>query len=160
MEARPAWVRHGLVYGGVAAVATLVVNGVSQVMRSSDFCHPGSAAGVLPYLSFALFVVITALAGRATVKAGQPVGAGALAGLVAAGVSGLAGIALLLVSLGNVDRALQCAQAQTSSPLPSADTFRLFSILFTLIAIGIGLGIGATAGAIGGLRAGARAQTS
>ena len=159
MSTQPAWLRNGLTYGAVAAVVTLVVNLGGRAARGSDLCHPG-AAGSLPYLGFGLFVIVAALAGRGTVKAGQSISAGALAGLVVGCVSAMAGVILLLLALGDVNQALQCAQAQTSSPVPSADVFRVVAIIASLIAIAAGVGTGAGAGAIGGLTAGVREQSS
>ncbi len=159
MSTQPAWLRNGLTYGAVAAVVTLVVNLGGRAARGSDLCHPG-AAGWLPYLGFGLFVIVAALAGRATVKAGQSISAGAMAGLVVGCVSAIAGVILLLLALGDVSQALQCAQAQTSAPVPSADVFRVVAIIASLIAIAAGVGIGAGGGAIGGLTARVREQTS
>jgi hypothetical protein len=159
MSTQPAWLRHGLTYGAVAAVATLVVNVGGRALRGSDLCHPG-AAGSLPYLGFALFVLVAALAGRATVKAGQPNSAAAMAGLVVGAVSAIAGVILLLLALGDVNQAVQCAQAQTSASVPPVDVFRTVAIIASLIAIAAGVGIGAAAGVIGGLTAGLREQTS
>lgn len=159
MSTQPVWLRTGLTYGAVAAFVTLVVNLGGRAMRGSDLCHPG-AAGSLPYLGFGLFVIVAALAGRATVKAGQSISAGAMAGLVVGSVSALAGVILLLLALGDVNQALQCAQAQTSSPVPSAEVFRTVTVIASLIAIAAGVGIGAGVGAIGGLTAGVREQSS
>jgi hypothetical protein len=159
MTTQPAWLRNGLTYGAAAAVVTLVVNVGARVARGSDLCHPG-AAGSLPYLGFALFVIVAALAGRATVKAGQPKSAAALTGLVVGAVSGIAGVILLWLALGDVHQMVQCAQAQTSAPVPSVDVFRTVAIIASLIAIAAGVGIGAAAGVIGGLTAGVREQTS
>jgi hypothetical protein len=156
---QPIWLRHGLTYGAVAAVVTLVVNIGGRVLRGSDLCHPG-AAGSLPYLGFALFVIVAALAGRATVKAGQRNSAAAMAGLVVGAVSAIAGVILLVLALGDVNQMVQCAQAQTSAPVPSADVFRTVAIVASLVAIAAGVGIGAAAGAIGGLTAGVREETS
>lgn len=159
MSTQPAWLRNGLTYGAVAAVVTLVVNLGGRALRGSDLCHPG-AAGSLPYLGFGLFMIVAALAGRATARAGQSNSAAAMAGLVVGAVSAIAGVILLLLALGDVNQAVQCTQAQTSAPVPTADIFRMVAIVASLIAIAAGVGIGAAAGAIGGLTAGVREQTS
>jgi hypothetical protein len=111
-------------------------------------------------MGFALFVIVAALAGRATVKAGQRNSAAAMAGLLVGAVSAIAGVILLVLALGDVNQMVQCAQAQTSAPVPSADVFRTVAIVASLVAIAAGVGIGAAAGAIGGLTAGVREETS
>jgi hypothetical protein len=159
VSTQPVWLRNGLTYGAVAAVATLVVNMGGRVLRGSDLCHPG-AAGSLPYLGFALFVIVAALAGRATVKAGQPNSGAAMAGLVVGAVAAVAGVILLVLALGDVNQMVQCAKSQTSAPVPSADVFRTVAIIASLVAIAAGVGIGAAAGVIGGLTAGGREEIS
>lgn len=159
MTAQPAWLRNGLTYGVIAVIVTLVVNLAGRGLRGSDFCNPG-VAGSLPFAGFGLFVIVAALAGRATVQAGQPISAAALAGLVVGAVSAIAGLLLLLLALGDVDKAVQCARAQTSAAMPSADVFRAISAISSLVAIAIGIGVGAGAGAIGGITAGVREETS
>jgi hypothetical protein len=159
MSTQPAWLRHGLTYGAVAAVVTMVLNMGGRALRGSDLCHPGGA-GSLPYLGFGLFVIVAALSGRATVKAGLSISAGAMAGVVVGAVSAIAGAILLVLALGDVNQMVQCAQAQTSAPVPSVDVFRTVAIIASLVAIAAGVGIGAAAGAIGGLTAGVREETS
>jgi len=159
VSTQPAWLRNGLTYGAVAALVTLVINLAGRALRGSDLCHPG-AAGSLPYLGFALFVLVAALAGRATVKAGQPNSAAALAGVVVGAVSGIAGVILLVLALGDANQMVQCAKSQTSAAVPSVDVFRTVAIIASLIAIAAGVGIGAAAGVIGGLTAGVREETS
>lgn len=159
MSAQPAWLRNGLTHGVIAVIVTLVVNLAGRSLRGSDFCHPG-VAGTLPFVGFGLFVIVAALAGRATALTGQPISAAALAGLVVGAVAAIAGLVLLVLALGDVDKAIQCAQAQTLAAMPSADVFRAISAISSLVAIAIGMGVGAGAGAIGGLTVGVREQTS
>src|SRR2546428_13361814 len=109
MSTQAAWLRNGLTCGPVAAVVALVVNLAGRALRGSDLCHPG-AAGSLPYLGFALFVLVAALAGRATVKAGQPNSAAALAGVVVGAVSCLAGVILLALARGAANPMGRCPE--------------------------------------------------
>jgi hypothetical protein len=140
------WLRNALTFGVISAVVTLLLNWLGNATASGDACHRSSP---LSLLAFLVFVVLMALAGFMTTRAGDTVGMATISGLVAALISAVGTVIAIAVIFGSI----------TASCLNSVnnDTGISTSAVMGAVGIGaasfislIGLGIGAGMGAIGG----------
>jgi hypothetical protein len=147
-------------YGAMFGIVAVVISFAARIARAtqqtawggSEICYPDSirqAVVIIELIGFAIFVLLAAASGWATRRrAGLPISLGALAGLVTAGVAGLATLALLTFDLNDVVLLSRCSG---SSDPASFGGIRALATFSAVISVLIGLGIGAGAGAIGAI---------
>ncbi len=146
--------RYGAIFGVVAVVTSFAgrfARAQESAWGGSDTCYPNSirqAVIIIGLIGFAIFVLLAAASGWATSRTGLPISFGALAGLVTAGVAGLATLALLTLDLNDVVLLSRCSG---SSDPASFGGIRGLATVSAVISVLIGLGIGAGAGAIGAI---------
>lgn len=103
------------------------------------FCWPGPLAGPQPGPAYTA---------RDLDHLPGPISLGALAGLVTAGVAGIATLGLLTIDLNDVGLLSGCSG---SSDPASFGGIRTLASASAVVSVLLGLGIGAGAGAIGGI---------
>jgi hypothetical protein len=144
--------RSGLIFGAIAALATLTINLANGALTSGEPCHRQGTP--LPVLGFIVFVTLAGAAGRdASLKGGSA----PMAGLVTGAISGIAIVVLVAVSIGSASQAAaQCLQAANTQGVNVAAVASGFGLLVALIFYLVGLAIGTAAGALGGAIGGRR----
>jgi hypothetical protein len=152
---------NGLIYGVLIVLISIATNVLDLVgVKISDVATSLVFTGVVLLVELALFF----LAGRGASARTGTVGAGALAGLLAAAIAGVIGavlsIARAVVDPGAIrDAALKVNPS--ANPSLYTDQFILItSIVGAVVGLLFLLGIGAGAGAIGGLLGRGRYQPS
>jgi hypothetical protein len=137
--------RHGVLFGGIAGVTTLLLNLANGALMSGSVCHRQGTP--LPVLGFIVFTLLAGAAGR---QASQSGGSAAIAGLITGAISGIAVLVLVAFSLGNAAQAAsQCLQGANSQGINVGAVASGFGLILAVLVYLIGLGVGAGAGALG-----------
>jgi hypothetical protein len=136
--------RWGLICGGIAGVAT-IVQGVLPFVALSE-----GADRVASYSIFLLYLALYFVAGLLTVRSGQTVTQGALAGLVAAVVSqALGGLVLVGIVIAKpLDYATSIGQPKLANESWALVLTAVMGLAIALMVYGT---FGAALGALGGL---------
>ena len=133
------------------------MNGLSALSRPADICQPNTP--LFSALGLLLFLGLAAVAGWRTTREGEAVSSAALSGLVVGAVSGIVVILVVLISLGNAERAARCLTTTTTTPAAAAGVLRFAAVVFGFVLALLGMGVGAGIAALGGL-AGQRRQAA
>lgn len=145
------WLRNGLALGIAAGITTAVVNGLSALTRPTNICQPNANGTVFSVLGMVLFIALAAIAGWRTTHAGLPLSSAALSGLIVGAISGVVVLLVVLLSLGNAERAARCITTSSGTPIGAASVLRFAALVFGVVLGLVGLGIGAGAAAVGGM---------
>jgi hypothetical protein len=91
----PPWLRYGLIGGVIAFSCTLAANLPATSLSPADFCRIGFIAPLLSLGALVIFLVVAAVAGYKTARAGAPAPDPTLAGLLVGVLAGCALVVLL-----------------------------------------------------------------
>jgi hypothetical protein len=125
------------------------MNGLSALTRPANICQPNTP--LFSALGLLLFLALVAAAGWRTTREGEAVSSAALAGLVAGAISGIVVFVVVLISLGNAERAASCLPSGQSSPAEAVRVLRFAAVVFGFVLALVGMGVGAGVAALGGL---------
>jgi hypothetical protein len=143
---------NGLIYGAILVVIGLINTGARLAgVKITD----GGASIIITVVLLIIELALFFLAGRGASAQTGSVGAGSLAGLLAAALAGTVGAVISIVQVAIDPGAVRAAAIQAN---PQVDTTLLTDqaiIITTIVSAIIGLlfviGLGAGAGALGGL---------
>jgi hypothetical protein len=142
---------NGLIFGVLVLLVSLISDGLSLIgVRLTEPAIALILSGVILLVELALFF----LAGRAASARTGTVGAGALAGLLAAAIAGVGGAIITVVRVALDPAAIRDAALQSNPAVnPSALTDQIIivtGVVTALVGLLFILGVGAGAGALGG----------
>jgi hypothetical protein len=138
-----AWIRQALTFGGVSASITLVSKLLGTFIATETGCIKQSR---LDSLSFVGFLVMMAMAGFMTTRAGGNARQASLAGLVAAAISG----ASLLLAVTIVVAVADVSQCASEDPGLAWLLDAAIMLITAIVTSAVGVGVGVALATVGG----------